>query len=187
MKILFINACVRTESRTLELAQYLLSGLDGEITKIDLEKEDILPLKEKTLEKREQLVRAQKFDDMFFHYAREFAESDEIVMAAPYWDLSFPSLLKIYLEAVTVSGVTFQYDAGVPKGMCHAKRLFYVTTAGGPIFADFGYSYVKTLAENFYGIGETICFKAENLDVEGADVAALIGKTKKEMELFCGL
>ena len=35
--ILFINACVRKESRTLRLAQQLIKTLDGEINEVRLE------------------------------------------------------------------------------------------------------------------------------------------------------
>lgn len=184
MKILFINACVRRQSRTLQLARHLLKRLEGEVMELNLEEENITPLTRETLEKREHLVREGRLDDTSFQYARKFAEADCIVIAAPFWDLSFPSLLKIYLENVAVPGITFQYVEGIPKGMCHAKKLFYVTTAGGPVFADFGYSYVKFLAEHFYGICETVCFKTENLDVEGADCSALLQQTEKEMDCY---
>lgn len=40
-KILFINACVRPESRTMKLSRHLLNRLDGEITEIDLYKEEL--------------------------------------------------------------------------------------------------------------------------------------------------
>lgn len=181
-KILFVNACVRSGSRTLKLAEYLLDRLEGELIRLDLEKEKIAPHDRTLLEKRERLVREGKFGDEMFRYAREFAQADEIVIAAPYWDLSFPALLKIYLEAVTVSGVTFTYEQGIPKGLCRAKRLFYVATAGGPVFADFGFAYVRTLAENFYGIRETVCFQAENLDVYGADVDALLKEAEEKID-----
>ena len=120
-------------------------------------------------------------------YARQFAEADAIVIAAPYWDLAFPALLKIYLEAVTVSGVTFCYsEDGTPKSLCKAKKLIYVTTAGGPIFADFGYSYVRTMAEGFFGIEETVCFKAENLDVIGMDTEKILRETEREIDEYNG-
>ena len=41
--ILFVNACVRPQSRTKLLAKYVLEKLDGEIQELDLEKEDIKP------------------------------------------------------------------------------------------------------------------------------------------------
>jgi FMN-dependent NADH-azoreductase len=99
-------------------------------------------------------------------YARQFAQAEEIVIAAPFWDLAFPAKLKIYLEQITVAGITFQYVDGRPRGLCRAKKLTYITTSGGPIFDDFGYAYVKTLAQKFYGIPQTKAIRAMNLDVE---------------------
>ncbi len=60
------------------------------------------------------LIASRQFDDPYFRYARQFAGADEIVIAAPYWDLSFPSVLKVYLEHICITGITFQYT---PEGM----------------------------------------------------------------------
>jgi len=165
MSVLFINACVRENSRTLVLAKDFLSRCGGEIVELNLEKECILPLNKERLEKREKLIANENWNDEMFCYARQFANADEIVIAAPFWDLGFPALLKIYVEVITVSGITFRYNEGRPQGFCKAKKLTYITTSGGEIHADFGYSYIKTLAQNFYGIPETQCICAENLDV----------------------
>ncbi len=98
-------------------------------------------------------------------YATQFAEADEIVIAAPFWDLSFPAILKAYVEQIAVSGITFKSVNGKPLGLCKAKRLTYVTTSGGPVFADFGYEYIKALAKNFFGISITKAYRATSLDV----------------------
>lgn len=117
-----------------------------------------------------------------FRFARQFAQADEIVIAAPYWDLMFPAVVRSYLEAVTVSGLTFEYgENGVPRGFCKAKRLVYVTTSGGPIFKNFGFEYVDALAHAFYGIEKTECIKAEGLDVWGADVNAIMEQAKSKL------
>jgi FMN-dependent NADH-azoreductase len=166
MSILFINACVRENSRTLVLAKSIMKDMRGEITELDLNAENIAPLNRQLLEKRERLIAEGNLDDPMFHYAKQFAEADEIVIAAPFWDLSFPSILKIYIEQITVSGITFKYRNGCPLGLCKAKRLTYVTTSGGPIFEDFGYTYVKTIAKSFYGVRETKAYRAMNLDVD---------------------
>ena len=178
MSILFINACVRENSRTLILAKSIMKDMVGDVTELKLDLENIEPLNGKSLEKRESLVHAGKYDDPMFRYAKQFAEADEIVIAAPFWDLSFPALLKIYLEQITVSGITFEYVNGRPYGLCKAKRLTYVTTSGGPIFADFGYAYVKALAQNFYGIRETKAYRATNLDVSGISAEELLAKAE---------
>ena len=176
MSILWINACVRKNSRTLVLAKHVMKDMDGEVTEVNLNLEHIEPLSTELLEKRESLIKDGKLDDPMFTYAKQFAMADEIVIAAPFWDLSFPAKLKIYFEQITVAGVTFQYVNGHPFGLCKAKRLTYVTTSGGPIFDDFGYTYVKTLAQKFYGIQETQAIRAMNLDVDMISPEELLEK-----------
>lgn len=181
-KILFINACVRKNSRTLELARCILDKLNGDICEINLEQENLKPLDGNVLEKREQLVSENDFSDGIFEYAKEFAAADTIVIAAPYWDLAFPALLKIYLEQITVCGITFRYKKGIPQGLCRAKRLIYVTTAGGTIYDNLGFEYVKALAQKLYGIDEVMFFKAENLDIDGNDVNDILRMAKFDAE-----
>ena len=176
--VLFINACVRENSRTLTLARSFLSRCDGEIVELNLGKEGIQPLTGETLKTREELIAREEWGNEMLRYARRFACADEIVIAAPFWDLGFPALLKIYIEAITVSGVTFRYNEGRPQGLCKAKRLTYITTSGGPIFADFGYSYVKTLAQGFYGIPSVGCIRAENLDVDMISADELLTRAR---------
>ena len=178
MSILFINACVRDASRTLVLAKHVMKNMSGEITEVNLNLEDIAPLGAESLEYRERLLKDGKLDDPMLRYARQFAEADEIVIAAPFWDLSFPAKLKIYLEQISVLCITFKYVDGRPSGLCRAKSLTYVTTSGGPIFADFGYTYLKTLAESFYGIKKTRAVRATNLDVNMISASDLLAKAE---------
>lgn len=166
MSILFINACVRENSRTLVLARKILADVTDEVEEINLNKENIPPLNAELLKKREALIESGNKNDPMLSYANQFAQADEIFIAAPFWDLSFPAILKAYMEQVTVSGITVDYEDGRPIGLCKAKRLTYVTTSGGPIFVDFGYEYIKALAKNFYGISETKAYRVMNLDVD---------------------
>ena len=174
VNILFINACVRKESRTLVLAKDVLSKMQGDITEVNLEKENLAPLNCQSLAERERLLNAGEVEAPMLRYAKQFAQADEIVIAAPFWDLSFPSILKIYMEQIMVAGITFEYRNGCPTGLCKAKRLVYVTTAGGEIFCDFGYAYIKAIANNFFGIQDTIAYRATNLDVQGISANALL-------------
>ena len=179
-KILFVNTCVRKGSRTLRLARRLLAGLDGEVCEIRPDLCGLSPLCEDSLRRREGLTASGDFSAPELEAARVFADADTIVMAAPYWDLSFPALLKIYLENVTVCGVTFRYEEdGTPRGLCRAERLFYVTTSGGPITRNMGFEYVDALAKGFYGIKETRFISAEGLDIRGADAEALLDEAAR--------
>lgn len=182
-KILFVNACVRENSRTLDLSKTVLEKLNTGYTEMNLQKISLQPLNRESLEKREKLVLQGNFSDKMFSLAKDFAAADKIVIAAPYWDLTFPALLKIYLEQITVCGITFEYKKGIPHGLCNAKTLIYVTTAGGVIYINYGYDYIKTLAETFFGITEILCFKAEGLDIRGADVEKIISDAKGGVKL----
>ena len=48
--ILFVNACVRPESRTMQLAEYILDRLCGQVAEVNLEQEQIQPLNRERLE-----------------------------------------------------------------------------------------------------------------------------------------
>ena len=106
------------------------------------------------------------------------------MISAPYWDLSFPAILKTYFENINVNGITFSYsEQGYPISLCKAKKLIYITTAGGPIISDeFGFGYIKSLAENFYGIKDVIYIKAEGLDIYGANVPKILENVKQEID-----
>ena len=185
-QILFINACPREGSRTLELARYLLDKTDGSVEELTIFEENLLPLNGKTLALRDKMTANQNFDHPIFKYAKQFAKADTIVLAAPFWDLSFPSAVKIWLEYVMAKEITFRYtEEGFPCGLCKAKKLFYISTAGGPILpSHMGFSYVDALAKSYFGIPETVLFSAENLDVVGADTAAILSKAKEEIDNY---
>jgi len=182
--ILYINACVRAETRTGTLASYLLGKLDGSVRERRLSETDMPAPDERLLHLRDTLGARREYSHPIFALSREFAAADEIVIAAPFWDLSFPAALKRYLEQVTVPGLAFVYtQEGQPRGLCRARRLWYVTTAGGPILNDaYGFGYVRALAEGFYQIPEVRCVRAEGLDLPGADVPALLRGAEAEID-----
>ena len=175
-QILYVNACVRKESRTKRLAEKLLSKLGEPYEELCLEKIAFPIVNEEYLNKRDQLISSGDFQSPAFDLARKFSEAKTIVIAAPYWDLSFPSMLKQYLEQINVVGITFKYsEEGVPVALCKANRLFYVTTAGGLyVPEDYGFGYVKALAQNFYGIQDVRKIEAVGFDIYGANVNSIM-------------
>ena len=98
-----------------------------------------------------------------------------LVIAAPYWDMSFPSSLKIFFEAASVEGITFTYaDDGTPIGLCAAEDMYYVTTSGGYIGdCNFGFEYANALCR-LYGVQNAHFVSAQGLDLDGADVQAIM-------------
>lgn len=174
--LLYVNACVRRDSRTDRLARALLRTL-GPFEELRLAGAGLLPLNEERLDARTALVEAGRFEDPSFALARQFAAAEELVIAAPFWDGAFPALLKLYLENVYVTGITSKYAPdGTPVGLCRAGKLRYVTTAGGPFVPDFGYGYLSALAKTAFGIPETELYYAENLDLTGSDPERILSE-----------
>ena len=127
-QILYVNACVRKESRTKRLAEKLLSELGEPYEELCLEKIAFPIVNEEYLNKRDQLIASDNFQSPMFDYARQFSEAEVIVIAAPFWDLSFPSMLKQYLEQINVVGITFKYsEEGMPVALCKAKTMDFAT------------------------------------------------------------
>lgn len=182
--VLFVNGCVRPESRTLGLARHVLNRLGGKTEEVNLEKLMLRPMDLNVLRQREKLLEEKDYEAPLFCHARQFAEADVIVVAAPYWDLSFPASLKTYFERVLIVGLTFAYTPeGIPFSLCKAKRLIYVTTAGGPVGnRNLGFEYVKALAEVFFNIPDIQCFSAEGLDIMGADTKAILARAAAEID-----
>ena len=180
--ILYINACVRSESRTNRIAKALLGTLGGEYEEVKLAEVMPEPLSEKRLQKRTELIEKGDYSDPMFDLARQFQAADMIVIAAPYWDFGFPAVLKAYLENIYVTGLVSAYNSdGTPHGLCRAKKLYYVATAGGSYLPDFSYDYIRTLAVTCFGIPETELIKAEMLDVEGFDAEKIVDETIKKL------
>ena len=190
MKLLFVNACIRGEqSRTLELCRDFLNKFkeakkdeDWVIEELDLGHMDIKPLDAQSLAQRDAYMKAGRIDAPMLSLARQIIGADQILIGASYWDLSFPAKLKIYLEQCSVTGLTFIYSPeGIPQGQCHAKHLTYITTSGSAIGEfNFGYDYVKGIW-SLFGIGKTFFVSAEELDIIGKDVPAIMARAKDKI------
>lgn len=182
MTTLFVNACVRGEdSRTLKLCREYLDGIE-DVEELDICTLDLRPLTADQVVFRADLQKEGEFGDSIFDLAKQFADADDVAIGAPYWDLSFPSVLKVYLEYCAVCDITFEYtDDAKCIGKCKAKSLTYISTCGGWVDgANFGYEYLCGIARMF-GIDEVRYVVAEGLDVVGADIDKCLEPARKEI------
>ena len=171
-KLVFINACIRgQDSRTLSLAQPILAALEENyaITQIDLTETSLMPVTAPLFRERGNGISPE--DDA---NGRLVAEADRIVIAAPFWDMSFPSVLKAFIEHISVPELTFCNNPdGTTRGNCKAEKLLYITTRGMEIETgsnlDQGTSYLKALGW-LWGFGEVITVAAWGMDVQPAEI-----------------
>ena len=169
--MLVIDCCLRGEdSATRRYYQaYLEAATPERVEMVELARLGLRPLDWETLALRDRLSAEGRFDHVLFHLARQFRDAEEILIAAPFWDLSFPSLLKVYLEQVSVAGLTFGYTReGQCVGHCRARRLLYFSTCGGYVGEEhLGFAYVKALGA-MLGIPECVPYILEGLDIDPA-------------------
>ncbi len=172
MKLLFVDSCIsqRDErSRTRRLAEAFLAAFreshpGAEIDTVDLKRLRLRHFDVIGLDDRDALAKVGAFDAPVFSLARQFREADRIVVAAPFWDLSFPAALRTYIEQISAVGLTYHYDADGCHGDCRAERLAYLTTGGDFEREDsLGVLYWRQLCAMF-GIGQFDYVFAGGLD-----------------------
>jgi FMN-dependent NADH-azoreductase len=181
-KILYIDSCTRPDpasrSATLGRAfldEYCALHSDAVIERVVLRNLDLRPYGIDEVTARVDHIVRKEFDVPMFALARQFADADKIVISAPFWDCSFPSMLKIYFEHICVQDVTFGYDATGQIGLCRASALAYITTSGGRYdFAsgrnvmEMATPAIRAMAA-MYGIPRCQFTVAEGLDIDGND------------------
>lgn len=171
---LYIKSCPRNDSRTDALAKALLDKL-GDYEEVDVVSEELRPLNNDSLAMREAMIAQSNYSHPMFDYAKQFAFADTIVIAAPFWDMSFPTALKAYIENIYVTGLVSRCGEDQrPVGMCKAKKLYYVTTSGGPYDPRYSYEYIKTLATEHFGIEKTELIYADMLDLDTSDAKQIL-------------
>lgn len=185
-KILYIDASVRKNSRTKELGDYLIKKLNNDYEYLRLIDAKFIKLDEEKLLWRMKKSEVKDFSDHYFDYAKMVKGAEEIVIVAPFWDLSFPSVLKDFIEEICINNLTFYYNEdGIPVSLVKTKKVYYVTTAGGFIPKnDYGYSYIKEVFSSFFGVENFELVKAEGLDILGNNEKEIIEKAKKNIDAF---
>ena len=183
-KCLYIDCCIRrNESRTKQLAAAFFENLKGyEVKHLILEEEELKPLVGDFFFERQELIEKGELDHPRFDYAHEFAEADMVVMAAPFWDLNVPALLKIYIENISVDGITFGTSANGLVGLCKADNLIYFTTRGG-IYKDSPLEtadhYLSSFVP-FFGFKKYTSIAADGLDIGGYDGVRSLNEAKEK-------
>ncbi|BBF44074.1 FMN-dependent NADH-azoreductase [Lachnospiraceae bacterium KM106-2] len=187
-KVLYIKANAKPDgtSRTFQVSDsfvdtYQSQHPEDEIITLDLYKEGI-----RFLQKEDLALRGSEIskDHPVYKYAYQFAAADKYIIAAPFWNLSFPAILKAYIDYVSVAGITFKYTANGPVGLLQDKKAIHIVGRGGLYSngpaADFemGDRYLKTIF-GFLGITDFTTLPIEKLDVVTEDSSAIVADAMK--------
>ena len=194
--LLFVDCCIsyrgdRSRSRALceaFLESYKKTHPAEDIEVVNLQRMALKPFDQFSADDRNALRNVKAFDAPIFKLARQFRRADRIVIGAPLRDLTFPAMLRVYIEYICVREVTYHYENGVCKGDCMARKLAYLTVSGGEEPEEnLGTEYWRQLCRRF-GIPEFRHVEAYGLDTrpeEGeAIMAAACGKARALAETF---
>lgn len=171
-KLLYIDACIRNGvSRTKRIATPIVEALKEKYAV------DTLVLNELNLELvKEELVTKRnngEIDSVVMSWAEMVRDADRIVIAAPFWDMSFPAVLKVFFELCSIFDVTFKSDDKTCYGNCKAEKMLFITTRGMDIptgdVLEQATPYLKALSW-LWGIGPLQVVAAQNMDYVSAEV-----------------
>lgn len=178
-KVLYIKANIKNEgeSRTFKVSdsfveEYKRNNPEDEIITLDLYKENIDFLRADDLGKLFGPKDEESKNNSILKYAYEFAAADKYIIAAPMWNLSFPAILKAYIDYVSVSGITFKYTVEGPVGLLNNKKAVHIVSRGGAYDNspyEMGDRYLRTIL-GFFGIKDMETIAMDNLDVIGVNV-----------------
>ncbi|ELC8350865.1 FMN-dependent NADH-azoreductase [Clostridium perfringens] len=178
-KVLYIKANIKNEgeSRTFKVSdsfveEYKKNNPEDEIITLDLYKENIDFLRADDLGKIFGPKDEESKNNSILKYAYQFADADKYIIAAPMWNLSFPAILKAYIDYVSVSGITFKYTAEGPVGLLNNKKAVHIVSRGGGYDNspyEMGDRYLRTIL-GFFGIKDIGTIAIDNLDVIGVNV-----------------
>ena len=128
-----------------------MAHLDGEVTEIDLERETLRRLMRRRLHSG--ILQSGELDAPMLRFACAFAAADEIVVAEPYWDLSFPSAIKNFLSILRkersdkMETKEFKQGEVIFKEGTLGSVMYEIKSGTVGIFAAYGTSDEKKLTE----------------------------------------
>lgn len=163
--LVVINACMREGSRTQRILDGVLAPLSKKynVEIVNLGELDCKWVNSDVLKERDNGYVPQ----LYVNLAKKVANADRLVIAAPFWDMSFPSVLKVFFENISLFNITFTSTQTECVGLCKAKKVLYITTRGMNIKTgdplEQATPYIKALSK-LWGLGELYVLSAENLD-----------------------
>ena len=164
--LLYIDACIRDEmSRTKQVAEPIVAALAQryDVERLELNKLELDVVQKELVNQRIAGNQSEKTRA----WAAKVRDADRIVIAAPFWDMSFPAALKVFLELCSIVDITFTCGEDRCIGNCKAEKMLYITTrgmnfaTGDPL--EQATPYLKAISW-LWGIGQLQVVAAHNMD-----------------------
>ncbi|WP_075980455.1 FMN-dependent NADH-azoreductase [Bacillus massilinigeriensis] len=183
-KVLYITAHPHDETQSYSMAvgkafidTYKEVNANDEIVHLDLYTENIPQIDLDVFNGWGKLQTGQAFEALsadekakvsrLGELSDQFVNADKYVFVTPMWNLSFPPVMKAYLDSVAVAGKTFKYTEQGPVGLLTNKKALHIQSRGGyysegpAAEMEMGHRYISIMMQ-FFGVPSF-----EGLFVEG--------------------
>lgn len=183
-KVLYITAHPHDETQSYSMAvgkafidTYKEVNANDEIVHLDLYTENIPQIDLDVFNGWGKLQTGQAFEALsadekakvsrLGELSDQFVNADKYVFVTPMWNLSFPPVMKAYLDSVAVAGKTFKYTEQGPVGLLTDKKALHIQSRGGyysegpAAEMEMGHRYISIMMQ-FFGVPSF-----EGLFVEG--------------------
>lgn len=176
MKILVIDSCIREESKTRMILNKFTDILKQQFNDINTiylnNNKKLVPLSDTLLEKRNNDILKMDFKDEYYDFAKAIKDCDVVIVAAPFYDLCFPAVLKTFIEQTLVYNLTFENMENGIKGLTNCKKMIYFAVRGMAINEynmDIATPYLKGYC-NMLGIKEFYSLAYNEISYEELEV-----------------
>ncbi|XXM71073.1 FMN-dependent NADH-azoreductase [Lysinibacillus sphaericus] len=173
-KVLYITAHPHDDSQSFSMAagkafieKYKEVNPAHEVVAIDLYNEDIPQIDADVFSGWGKLQTGKGFEELsdsekakvgrLTELVDQFTDADKYVFVTPFWNFSFPPVMKAYIDAVSVAGKTFKYTEHGPIGLLTDKKALHIQARGG-IYSEgpaaqmeMGHRYLDIMMQ-FYGV-----------------------------------
>lgn len=183
-KVLYITAHPLNEENSYSLAvggsfikSYKEANPKDDVVHIDLYKEDIPSIDAHVFSGWGKLQTGTAFEELsheeqskvarLAELNEQFIAADKYVFVTPFWNFSFPPVMKAYLDSVSVAGKSFKYTELGPVGLLTDKKALHIQARGGlysegpAADLEMGHRYIGVMMQ-FFGVPSF-----EGLFVEG--------------------
>ncbi|MGR3764329.1 FMN-dependent NADH-azoreductase [Rossellomorea sp. NS-SX7] len=173
-KVLYITAHPHDDTQSFSMAagkafidKYKELNPTHEVVGVDLYKEDIPHIDADVFSGWGKLQTGKGFDQLsesekakvgrLSELVDQFVDADKYVFVTPFWNFSFPPVMKAYIDSVSVAGKTFKYTDHGPIGLLTDKKALHIQARGG-IYSEgpaaqmeMGHRYLDVMMQ-FYGV-----------------------------------
>ena len=132
------------------------------------------PAEQRSRTQRSQLQRSDEA-------VQALTRADAVVLTAPVYNFSVPSVLKAWIDHVCRAGMTFRYTSDGPQGLLADRPVYLAMASGGVPFGsdvDFASTYLRQVFR-FIGIEDVRLITAAGV---AADADAAVDSAMTELD-----